>query len=97
MGFVGILSQVKFYILGVDKALYDGVFKFQGSDDENTWTDLDTIDFSVNEGWNYFKWPDVSSRPAFRFYRYFGEKAGSCNILEIKLAGVVSTKDNKNS
>jgi hypothetical protein len=46
------------------------------------------MDENVHEGWNYHKWEDPSSYPRYRNYRFYGTRAGSCIINEIKATGV---------
>lgn len=88
-GHVGLISQVKWFLGDIsDKTVYSGEAKLQGSNDGTTYTDLFTMDENVHEGWNYFKWEDASSYPRYRFYRFYGTKAGSCIINEIKATGV---------
>ena len=44
-----------------DKSAYVNVTKFQGSNDNVTFTDLFTLDENVHEGWNYYPWTSSSS------------------------------------
>ena len=93
-GQVGLISQVKWFMGNIqDKSVFSGVTKLQGSNDNSTWTDLFTMNENVHEGWNYHKWTDPASYPRYRFYRFYGTKAGSCTINEIKATGV-ETVDN---
>ena len=62
-GFVGLLSQVKYFMNNINKATYSGNLKFQGSNDMSTWTDLFTVDDNIHEGWNYHSWD--TSKPAY--------------------------------
>lgn len=92
-GFVGILSQVKFFLNNVDLATFNGNLVFQGSNDLSSWTDLYTADGNIHEGWNYKKFDTPSTQPSYRAYRFFGKTVGSCNIKEIKFAGVKAIQD----
>jgi hypothetical protein len=78
----------------VNKAIFDGTLRFEGSNDMTTWVELFTADKNVHEGWNYKKWSDSSEYPQYNAYRFYGSVAGSCNIKEIKFAGIQSIDDN---
>jgi hypothetical protein len=93
-GFIGQISQVKFYLSNINTATFTNNLKFQGSMDKNSWSDLFTVDENVHEGWNYHKWNDAASYPKFRAYRFYGSAAGSCKLNEIKFAGVKSRDNN---
>ena len=93
-GFIGQISQVKFFLSNVVLTTFTNNLKFQGSNDKNNWSDLFSVDENVHEGWNYHKWNDAASYPKFRAYRFTGSAAGSCKINEIKFAGVKSRDDN---
>lgn len=88
-GHVGLISQVKWFLGDIqDKSVFAGETKLQGSNDGTRYTDLFTMDENVHEGWNYFKWSEPSQYPRYRYYRFYGTKAGSCTINEIKATGV---------
>lgn len=95
-GFVGQISQVKFYLKNINKDAFNNTLIFQGSNDMTTWTDLFTTDMNVHEGWNYKKWEDSTAYPKYKAFRFFGTAAGACNIKEIKFAGIKSIDDNSN-
>jgi hypothetical protein len=87
-GFVGLISQVRWFMSDIaDKSVFNATTKFQGSNDGATYSDLFTFDDNLHEGWNYHKWEDAQE-PKYRFYRFTGASAGSCNINEIKFTGV---------
>ena len=71
-GHVGMISQVKYYTSGIDKDLFVGTTKFQGSMDGNSYLDLFSIDENIHEGWNYHKWEHTEDFPRYRFYRFYG-------------------------
>jgi hypothetical protein len=52
------------------------------------------MDENIHEGWNYHKWDAPADYPKYRFYRFFGTKAGSCIINEIKATGVETVDHN---
>lgn len=94
-GHVGMLHQVKWFIGEIwDKTIYAGEVKFQGSSDGTTYTDLFTMDENVHEGWNYHNWESSATYPKYRYYRFYGTKAGSCVINEIKVTGVETVDNN---
>lgn len=97
-GHVGLLSQVKYFLGDIaDKAAYVNVTKFQGSNDNVTFTDLFTVDENVHEGWNYYPWTSASSYPRYRYYRFFGNSSAACVINEVKFTGVETVDDSGTS
>lgn len=70
-GHVGMLSQMKYYIMGINKDRFVGSTKFQGSMDGSSYDDLYTVDDNIHEGWNYVKWEDPDEYPRYRFYRFY--------------------------
>lgn len=96
-GFVGILSQVKFFLKKVNLATFTNNLEFQGSNDGASWSNIFTTDGNVHEGWNYKKFDEPASRPTYRVYRFFGKVTGSCDIKEIKLAGVKAIQDTQST
>ena len=91
-----MLSQMKYYISGINKDRFVGYTKFQGSMDGNSYDDLYTVDDNIHEGWNYVKWEDPADYPKYRFYRFYSSQNKGCNIAEIQLTGV-ETIDDENS
>ena len=92
---VGMLSQVRYFLGDItDKSIYVDKLKFQGSQDNSSWTDLYTADDNIHEGWNYHKWETASEQPKYRFYRLFNpSNAQGCNMNEIKMNGVETIDD----
>lgn len=94
---VAMLSQVKFFMTDIDNlALYNGLLKFQGSNDNatsTTWTDLYTADENIHEGWNYVDLNETGTMPKYRFYRIYASTTTGCLVNEIKFTGV-ETVDN---
>lgn len=68
-GHVGVLSQVKYFIEGLTSSNFVNITKFQGSNDGTTYTDIFTINETIHEGWNYYKF-DNSSMPRYRYYKF---------------------------
>jgi len=97
-GHVGLISQVK-YFMGdtADKSAFVNATKFQGSNDNVTFTDLFTVDENVHEGWNYYPWTSSSSYPRYRYYRFYGNSSAACVINEVKFAGVETVDDSGTS
>lgn len=92
-GFVGMISQVKFFMANIlDKSIFAENLKFEGSSDGATYETLFTVDKKIHEGWNYHSWPEAAQYPTFRYYRFAGTTAGSCRINEIKFRGVETIK-----
>jgi len=90
-GHVALISQVKWFLSDIqDKSIYADETKLQGSNDGTTYTDIFTMDENIHDGWNYHKWTDPADYPRYRYYRFYGTKAGSCVINEIKATGVVT-------
>lgn len=59
-GHVGLISQVKYFMGDINTpSLYVDLLKFQGSNDNTTWTDLYTADDNIHEGWNYVDWNET--------------------------------------
>jgi hypothetical protein len=96
--FVGLLTQAKFFLPSGDKSIFPANLKFQGSNDNITFTDIYTADELIREGWNSIMFGDSEdiATPKYRFYRFLGSMAGVCNINEIELYGV-ETIDNNNA
>jgi hypothetical protein len=96
-GHVAMMRQVKWFLGDIaDKTVYEDITKFQGSNDNSTWTDLFTMGDGTHEGWNYHVWENPADYPKYRFYRFSGNKTGSCIINEIKITGV-ETIDNSDA
>lgn len=70
-GFVGIISQVKFFMDVQFTSHWSGITHFQGSNDGTTYETLFTMDDNVHSGWNYYTWDEPANYPKFRFYRFF--------------------------
>lgn len=92
-GFVGMISQVKFFLHKIVLAEYSGKMKFQGSNDGTTYTTLFTLNDNAHDGWNYYSWSTPADYPKFRFYRFYQDSSGACQINEIKLRGVEVRSD----
>jgi hypothetical protein len=96
-GFVGLISQVKYFIgeIPADRARYVDNVAFEGSLDGETYTELFRADRNVHEGWNYYNWDD--SYPQYRFYRFrgLGGLDGPVRINEVVLTGteVINNED----
>lgn len=68
-------------------ATYVGQLAFQGSDDNAAYTTIFTVGNELHEGWNYYDYED-GAEPRYRFYRFFGSKAGSCVVGEVIFTGM---------
>lgn len=94
---VALISQMKYFMTNIDNlALYVDILKFQGSNDNATWTELHSADDNIHEGWNYVDWKESSSNPKFRFYRFFANSSSGCLVNEVKFTGV-ETVDNSDA
>lgn len=94
---VGMLSQLKYFMNDIDNpSLYDGILKFQGSNDKSAWTDLHVADENIHEGWNYVKFNETGTNPKYRFYRIYSSTRYGCLVNEMKFTGV-ETVDNSDS
>jgi hypothetical protein len=69
--------------------------KFQGSDTGIKYTDIITVGKEIHEGWNYYPYP--ADKKEFRYYRFYGNGPGSCNIGEVGFRGVEVIDDPKTS
>lgn len=70
---VGMLKQVKWFMKDVqDKSLYADEVKFQGSNDNSTWTNIFTMGEGIHDGWNYHTYTDPEDYPKYRFYKFTG-------------------------
>jgi len=88
-GHVALISQIKWFLSDIqDKSIYADETKLQGSNDGTIYSDIFTMDENVHDGWNYHKWTEPADYPRYRYYRFYGTKAGSCVINEIKATGV---------
>jgi uncharacterized protein YjdB len=56
--------------------------KFQGSDDNSSWTDIHTISGTPVAGWT-----EVSVNANYRYVRYLSPDGGYCNVAEIEFWG----------
>jgi autotransporter-associated beta strand protein len=61
--------------------------KFQGSNDNSTWTDLYTIPSDPTLAWQMVT---VSNTTAWRYLRYLGPANGHCNVSEVEFYGMGS-------
>jgi autotransporter-associated beta strand protein len=61
--------------------------KFQGSNDNSTWTDLYTVPSDPGASWQL---ATVSNTTAWRYLRYLGSAGGYCNIAEAEFYGMGS-------
>lgn len=61
---------------------------FQGSNDGITFDDITTFGNEIHEGWNYVSYRDLTTKPSYNVYRYWGKVAGSCRVGEFRLTGV---------
>jgi len=86
-GHVGVLSQVKYFVEGLTTSNFVNRTKFQGSNDGTTYTDIFTVNETIHEGWNYYKFED-SLKPRFRYYKFESDNSGGCAISEITFKGV---------
>lgn len=80
-----------------DKAELVNITHFQGSNDNQTFTTLFTVDANLHSGWNYYNWEDPNDYPKYRFYRFFGSSSGACSINEITFTGVETIDNEENS
>ncbi|MFS8159496.1 MAG: hypothetical protein ACMG6E_04645, partial [Candidatus Roizmanbacteria bacterium] len=78
------------------KATYSGYLMFQGSSDNSTYTTIFTVGNEIHEGWNYYDYED-GSELKYRYFRFYGSKAGSCNVGEFALMGVEAINDASSS
>lgn len=77
-GFVGMISQVKFYLHEITLSYYSGKMMFQGSNDGSSYTTLFTLNDNAHDGWNYYTWSTPQDYPRFRFYRFYQNSNGAC-------------------
>jgi hypothetical protein len=93
-----MLSQVKYFMTDIDNlSLYNGLLKFQGSNDNSsttTWTDLHIADENIHEGWNYVDLNETGTMPKYRFYRMYASTQTGCLVNEIKFTGVETVDNN---
>lgn len=61
--------------------------KFQGSNDNSTWTDLYTVPSDPGASWQLVT---VSNTTVWRYLRYLGPNSGHCNAGEIEFYGMGS-------
>ena len=95
-GYVGLLSEVKFFMSRFTRANYVDILKFQGSSDGTTYTDLFTVGDEIHEGWNYYTYAS-GAEPKYRYYRFYGTAAGSCNVGEVVFKGYEVINNSQNS
>ena len=86
-GYVGILSEVKFFMNRFYKPNFVGRLFFQGSKDGKTYTTIFTVGQEIHEGWNYYDFA-VGLEPRYRYYRFFGSGMGSCIVGEMSIRGI---------
>ena len=97
-GHVGMLSQVKYFMGDItSKSTFVNVTKFQGSNDNSSYTDLFTVDENIHEGWNYYAWETSTSYPKYRYFRFYGNSSGACVINEVKFTGVETVDSSASS
>jgi uncharacterized protein YjdB len=60
--------------------------KFQGSDDNSSWTDIHTISGTPIAGWT-----EVSVNANYRYVRYLSSDGGHCNVAEIEFWNTVTS------
>jgi hypothetical protein len=99
-GFVGLISQVKYFIAEIpsDRGRYVDNVAFEGSMDGETYTELFRADRNVHEGWNYYQWDGATDvKPQYRYYRFrgLGGIDGPVRINEVAFTGteVIDNKD----
>jgi len=76
-GYVGIVSQVKFFMNEFDRDTFVDSLSFQGSNDGASFSTLFTVSEEIHEGWNYYDY-DEASLLKYRYYRLYGITAGAC-------------------
>ena len=91
-GYVGVISQVKFFMNVFTKVTYSSKLKFQGSSDNTVWTTIFTVGDEIHEGWNYYDYAE-GSELKYRYFRFYGTGSGSCNVGEFALMGVEAIND----
>ena len=92
--FVGVVSQVKFFMSTFVKSTYSGKLAFQYSSDGISYTTQFTVGNEIHEGWNYY---DLATPLKFRYYRFKGSGVGSCNVGEFVMIGQVAINNNANT
>lgn len=65
--------------------------KFEGSNDQTTWTTIGTVDQTVHNGWNVIV---TTGSPAYRYIRFLHNSTSQCNLAEVQLFGVVYSSTN---
>lgn len=53
-GYVGIVSEVQYFMTRFNRANFVGQLKFQGSQDGTSYTDIFVVGAEIHEGWNYY-------------------------------------------
>ena len=72
-GYVGLISQVKYFIgeIPSDRRRYVDNVAFEGSMDGENYRELFVVGRNVHEGWNYYSW-DEGKYPRYQYYRFRG-------------------------
>jgi len=100
-GFVGLISQVKYFIAEIpaDRARYVDNVVFEGSLDGVDYTELFRADRNVHEGWNYYQWDTAAEYPQYRFYRFrgLGGLDGPVRINEVVFTGTEVINNSESS
>ena len=87
-GYLGVLSEVKYFMNRFTISKIANKLRFQGSMDNVTFTDIFLVGLEIHEGWNYYNFAD-GNELKYRFYRFFGNETGSClSIGEVGFRGV---------
>lgn len=93
--YVGVLTEVKYFMNRFVRAAIVNKLVFQGSQDGVTYDNIFTIGEEIHEGWNYYTFAD-GKELKYRYYRFYGNDASSCmNVGEIAFRGVEVINSNE--
>jgi len=94
-GHIGLISSIKWFmgdIANGDTTYLQDKLIFQGSMDNQTYTDIFKVDLNVHEGWNYKNW-EAGKYQKYRYYRFHGDAQNLCIMNELKFTGVETIED----
>lgn len=57
-GYIGYVTEVKFFMLRFNPDNFADLLVFQGSNDGTSYTDIFTVSNEIHEGWNYYSFRD---------------------------------------
>ena len=87
-GYVGVITQVKYWMNTFVQSQIVGKLNFQGSLDGITYTTIFTVGYEIHEGWNYYDFTGANTLQ-YSYYRFYSTGGvGTCNVGEVGLLGV---------